>query len=216
MTEKKISSTEKIKAVKRYLNHEGSQAQIARELGVSAASLSQWISNYRDMGEELFLLDGSEEYSEELKRRAAEDYLAGEGSQGVICRKYGIRSRSSLQKWVDERRRNAPPVRGRETAFAERVEIARYCVEDNRSYAEASEKFLVSYQQARSYALKYKSGGSEALRDKRGKRGAAGMERELRMELEKLRLENGSLRAEKEKAEMEVSFLKKLGELERR
>jgi hypothetical protein len=35
-------------------------------------------------------------------------------------------------------------------------------------------------------------------------------------ELERLRAENKILRAEKERAEMEVSFLKKLDELERR
>ncbi len=35
-------------------------------------------------------------------------------------------------------------------------------------------------------------------------------------ELEKLRAENKILRAEKERAEMEVSFLKKLDEIERR
>ena len=35
-------------------------------------------------------------------------------------------------------------------------------------------------------------------------------------ELEKLRAENRILRAEKERAEMEASFLKKLGEIERR
>jgi hypothetical protein len=35
-------------------------------------------------------------------------------------------------------------------------------------------------------------------------------------ELEKLRAENRILRAEKERAEMEASFLKKLNEIERR
>ena len=75
-----------------------------------------------------------------------------------------------------------------------------------------SRRFRVSYQQARNYTVKYESGGVEALRDRRGR--VKPMD-EL-SELEKLRAENKILRAEKERAEMEVSFLKKLDEIERR
>ena len=52
----------------------------------------------------------------------------------------------------------------------------------------------------------------EALRDRRGKRKS---EAEM-SELEKLRAENRILRAEKEYAQMEADFLKKLAEIERR
>ena len=52
----------------------------------------------------------------------------------------------------------------------------------------------------------------EALRDKRGKRKNL---TEMN-ELESLRAEVKILRAEKERAEMEASFLKKLEEIERR
>lgn len=102
--------------------------------------------------------------------------------------------------------------KGRKTTFGERVEIVQYCIANNHNYAETSEKYQVSYQQARNYTVKYESVGVEALQDKRGKRKS---ENEM-SELEQLRAENRILKAEKERAEMEISFLKKLEEIERR
>lgn len=60
--------------------------------------------------------------------------------------------------------------------------------------------------------LKYEAGGVEALRDNRGKQ----KNHDEMSELEKLRAEVKILRAEKQRAEMEASFLKKLEEIERR
>ena len=102
--------------------------------------------------------------------------------------------------------------KGRKTTFEERVEIVQYCIAHDRNYAEAAIKYQVSYQQARSYTVKYESGGVEALKDNRGKR----KNPDEMNELEKLRAEVKILRAEKERAEMEASFLKKLEEIERR
>ena len=70
----------------------------------------------------------------------------------------------------------------------------------------------MSYQQARNYIVKYEAGGVEALRDNRGKRTRP----DEMSELEKLRAEVKILKAEKARAEMEASFLKKLEEIERR
>ena len=70
----------------------------------------------------------------------------------------------------------------------------------------------MSYQQARNYTVKYESDGIEALRDNRGKRKS----KDEMTELERLRAENRILKAEKKYAEMQVSFLKKLEEIERR
>ena len=100
----------------------------------------------------------------------------------------------------------------KKTTFEERVEIASYCISHDHNYAETSKKFKVSYQQARNYTVKYESGGVVSLKDNRGKR----KNPDEMSELEKLRAEVKILRAEKERAEMEASFLKKLEEIERR
>jgi transposase-like protein len=102
--------------------------------------------------------------------------------------------------------------KGRKTTFEERVEIVQYCIAHDRNYATAAQKYQVSYQQARNYTIKYVDGGVEALRDNRGKR----KNPDEMSELEKLRAEIKILKAEKERAEMEASFLKKLEEIERR
>lgn len=41
-------------------------------------------------------------YSKEPKLQAVQNYLAGYGSQDDICKKYGIRSKSKLQKWIKQ------------------------------------------------------------------------------------------------------------------
>lgn len=102
--------------------------------------------------------------------------------------------------------------KGRKTTFEERVEIVQYCIKHNHNYAETAEKFSISYQQARSYTVKYEEKGVEGLQDRRGKRKS----QDEMNELEKLRAEVKILRAEKKRAEMEISFLKKLEEIERR
>ena len=102
--------------------------------------------------------------------------------------------------------------KGRKTSFDERVEIVQYCIANDHNYAETAARYGVSYQQARSYTIKYEAGGVGALRDRRGRSKPS----EEMSELERLRAENRILRAEKERAEMEASFLKKLDEIERR
>ena len=102
--------------------------------------------------------------------------------------------------------------KGRKTTFEERVEIVQYCIKHSHNYSETAKKFHISYQQARSYTIRYEENGVDGLQDKRGKRKSP----EEMTEVEKLRAEVRLLRAEKRRAEIEISFLKKLEEIERR
>ena len=79
------------------------------------------------------------------------------------------------------------------------------------NYDETAQKYQVSYQQVYTWTNKYKSGGVEALQDKRGKRKN---ENEM-SEQEKLRVQNKLLEAENRRKQMEIDFLKKLNEVER-
>lgn len=223
MSKRSISAQDKIAAVKKYLDGLTSQRILANEFGISRASVQQWIANYESMGEDAFLMKSYKHYSAELKRQAVLDYLSGKGSQTDICKKYGIRSKNKLQRWIkkynghEELKSSGTGgytivTKGRKTTFEERVEIVQYCIAHDYNYAETSEKYQVSYQQARNYTVKYEVGGVQALKDNRGKRKTP----DEMSELEKLRAEVKILRAEKQHAEMEASFLKKLDEIERR
>ena len=223
MSKRKVSVEDKIYAVNLYLDGKESQRRIADMFDVSLASVQQWIRNYESMGANAFTLKGNKKYSKELKQQAVLDYLAGYGSQNDICKKYGIRSKGKLQTWIKKYNGHEElktigtggtviMTRGRKTTFDERVEIVQYCIAHDHNYAETAARYSVSYQQARSYTVKYEAGGVEALRDRRGQKKPL----DEMSELEKLRAENRILRAEKERAEIEVSFLKKLEEIERR
>lgn len=223
MSRRKISAQEKISAVKRYLDGLITRQQIATEFNISITSVRQWIFNYESMGEGVFLMKKNKHYSLEQKMEAVRDYLDGNGSQEDICKKYGIRSKSKLQEWIkrynghEELKASGTggcPVmaKGRKTTFNERVEIVQYCIAHEHNYAQTAEVYQISYQQARNYTVKYEANGFNGLEDRRGKRKS---EDEM-SELERLRAENKILRIQKERAEMEASFLKKLEEIERR
>ena len=209
-----------INAVQEYLDGQASQRAIAKRLGITPASFQAWIRKYQSMGANAFTQNGNRCYSKDLKEQAVTDYLAGRGSPQDICKNYKIMSVTQLRRWImkynghEELKASGTGgtvimTRGRKTTFDERVEIVQYCIAHDHNYTETAAKYSISYQQARNYTVKYEAGGIEALRDRRGR--VKPMD-EL-SELEKLRAENKILRAEKERAEMEVSFLKKLDEI---
>lgn len=219
----KISVEDKIYYCKQYLEGKLSQGQIARILQVNKISVQRWIMKYESMGADAFTKFEYKHYSRELKEQAVQEYLAGNVSLMGLCKKYGIHSPTQLSRWIlkynghEELKSsgtggNLIMTKGRKTTFDERIEIVQYCIAHDHNYAETAEKYQVSYQQARSYTVKYESNGVEALRDNRGRRKVP----DAMNELEKLRAEVKILRAEKARAEMEVAFLKKLEDIERR
>ncbi|GIP32597.1 helix-turn-helix domain-containing protein [Paenibacillus sp. J2TS4] len=220
----KLSTAEKIAAVEKYLRGEDSLKHIASQLNVNKSSLVQWLHNYQSLGPAgLLNLSKNTSYPASLKVAAVEDYLSGSGSYRDICKKYGLKSKTQLQNWVVKYNGHenlktsgsgGVPVmtKGRSTTYDERVEIVKYCIEHQNNFAKTAQKFQVSYQQVYSWVNKYSKHGVDALQDKRGKRKSDG---EM-SELEKLRAQNKLLEAENRRKQMEIDFLKKLGEIERR
>ena len=220
----KFSYEEKAKIVSEYIDGTYGFLEICRRYNINQGSLKDWKRLYDTFGWD-GLKTGSKEshYSKETKESAVREYLSQKLTFPEILKKYQIRSGTQLRRWIKKYNGheelkssgtggNIIMTKGRKTTFDERVEIVQYCIAHDHNYAETAEKYQVSYQQARSYTVKYETNGVEALKDNRGRKKSP----DTMSELEKLRAEVKILRAEKERAEMEVAFLKKLEEIERR
>jgi len=209
--------------VKEYLDGKDSINSIAKRLDITFQAFKQWVNNYEAMGADAFMTCHNKHYSKAEKEQAVVAYLAGEGSHMDICKKYKIHSTTQLRRWIkkynghEELKASGTGgltimTKGRKTSFEERIEIVEYCIAHDHNYTATAEKYEISYQQARNYTVKYEDGGVDALQDRRGKRKSE----DMMSELERLRAEVKLLKAEKKRAEMEASFLKKLDEIERR
>lgn len=102
---------------------------------------------------------------------------------------------------------------GRDTTQEERIRIVKECLASGKNYGEMALKYNVSYQQVRTWTLRYEELGEAGLEDRRGKRKK---DQTPRTELEKAQIEIERLKYELHKAEMERDLLKKLDEIVRR
>lgn len=219
----KVSFEQKLSAVKDYLEGRKSQGQLGKEHNVNKSTVRKWVSNYQSMGiSGLITSSKNASYSKKMKYTAVEEYLSGNASELDICKKYKIRSTKQLSDWIlkyngHEKLKSSEAggkqimTKGRNTTFEERIEIVKYCIEHDRNYNETAEKYQVSYQQVRSWAIKYDKSGIDALIDRRGKRKS---EDEF-TEVDRLKAQNKLLEAKNKWLEMENEVLKKLQELER-
>lgn len=220
----KFSYEFKIDVVTRCLSGRTTISKEAKRLGIKYQRIYLWISQYQSQGSNgLRITSKNTIYSDEFKLKVVLEYLHGNESQLEICNKYGIRSATQLRQWVlkyngHEKTKSSGTggdmtmTKSRKTTFDERVEIVEFCITHDRNFAETARNFEISYQQARNYTIKYEEFGLEGLKDNRGHRKAL----DEMNEIEKLRAEVKLLRASKESVEMELSFLKKLEEIERR
>lgn len=219
----KITPAIKQKAVMEIETGRLSQSEAARRLCVDGETVRSWVSTYRSEG-----VDGLESssknriYSVQTKREAVEAYQTGRYSLQKICEIFKIRGTRQLRDWLKvynsgrDFKRMSGGSRMKSTHKAtkeERIQIAKECLASGNNYGEIAKKYGVSYQQARTWTLKYKELGEAGLEDRRGKRK---YEQEPRTELEQAQIEIAQLKHQLRMAEMENHLLKKLKEIERR
>lgn len=103
--------------------------------------------------------------------------------------------------------------KGRITTQEERIQIARECIASGKDYGELALKYNVSYQQVRTWTLRFEALGEAGLEDRRGQRKK---DQKPRTELEQAQIEIEQLKHKLYLSEMENTLLKKLDEIERR
>lgn len=221
----KLSVERKVELVQEYLEGRIGKSEAARRGGVGWDVVDTWIRSYEAEGTAAFLPHKNRVYSPELKWQAVVAYLSGEGSQSEICRKYHIRKRNQLQSWIRVYNTHGDfnsvklsgggsyMRQGRETTYEERLKIVRECIAGGKNYGELAQKYQVSYQQVRSWTLRFEEMGEAGLEDRRGKRKK---DQTPRTELEKAQIEIKQLKHKLYLAEVERDLLKKLDEIERR
>ena len=222
----KLSIEEKVELVRQCINGKISISGAAQQAGVAPKSVRRWIIAYESEGAEAFLPHNQNRvYSPELKTKAVQDYLSGHGSLEDISKKYKIRNPCILEAWikvynvhgdfnsVKQSGGGSYMRQTRSTTQEERIRIARECIAAGKNYGELAIKHNVSYQQVRSWTLRFEELGEAGLEDRRGKRKK---DQTPRTELEKAQIEIEQLKHKLYLAEMERDLLKKLDEIERR
>jgi len=221
----KIGAEEKVRTVCDCLRQKVSIREAARRVGADYETVKMWISIYENEGIEGFIHQGWKTYTAEMKVAAVEEYLQGEGSIQTICRKYGIRDTHTFRNWIKVYNAHGDfnsvkhsgggsyMKQGRDTAKEERLEIVKDCLRSGKNYGEMALKYQVSYQQVRTWTLRFEEMGEAGLEDRRGKRKK---DQTPRTELEAAQIEIERLKHQLYMAEMERDLLKKLDEIERR
>ena len=222
----KLSIEEKVELVRQCINGKISISGAAQQAGVAPKSVRRWIIAYESEGVEAFLPhDQNRVYSPELKKKAVQEYLSGQGSLEDISKRHKIRNPCILEAWLKvynthgdfnsvKRSGGGSYMRQtRSTTQEERIQISRECIASGKNYGELAIKYNVSYQQVRTWTLRFEELGAAGLEDRRGKRKK---DQTPRTELEKAQIEIEQLKHKLYLAEMERDLLKKLDEMERR
>ena len=212
-----------ISILRKYVEGKISLAEASKQCGVSNRTIARWRVRYEAEGTVGFLpRERNRYYSPQLKEEAVKAYLTGSGSVLEICKQYKILDERQLRNWIKvynghkdfkKHTGGSRMTKGRETTQAERIAVAKECIANGKNYGEVAIKYNVSYQQARSWTLKYIEGGESALEDRRGQRK---QDQQPRTELEQAQIEIEQLKHKLKMLEMENYLLKKLEEIERR
>lgn len=222
----KLNAEEKVEIIRKYQQGEISLVQAARDAGVGTTTIYRWSARYEAEGLDGFLpYEQNRVYAPGLKLKAVQEYLSGAGTLREISKKYKLRNDRQLSNWVKLYNAHGDfnsakfsgggsyMKQGRGTTFEERVQIARECIAGGKNYGEVALKHHVSYQQVRTWTLRFEQMGDAGLQDRRGQRKK---DQAPRTELEQAQIEIEQLKHKLYLAEMENTLLKKLDEVERR
>lgn len=220
----KLKVQEKIDLIRRCQTGELGKTEASRIAGVDLKTIYHWLARYESEGESGFMAySRNRVYTPEAKLNAVRDYLSGKGSQLEICKKYKIRNTHCLREWIKVYNAHGDfssrkysgggsyMKQGRTTTQEERVQIAKECIASGKNYGEIAQKYQVSYQQVRTWTLRFEELGEAGLEDRRGRRKKDQMPR---TELEEAQIEIKQLKHKLYLAEMENTLLKKLNEIE--
>lgn len=220
----KLKVQEKIDLIRRCQTGELGKTEASRIAGVDLKTIYHWLARYEAEGESGFMAySRNRVYTPEAKLNAVRDYLSGKGSQLEICKKYKIRNTHCLQGWIKVYNAHGDfssrkysgggsyMKQGRTTTQEERVQIAKECIASGKNYGEIAQKYQVSYQQVRTWTLRFEELGEAGLEDRRGRRKK---DQTPRTELEEAQIEIKQLKHKLYLAEMENTLLKKLNEIE--
>ena len=226
MGKSQIAYDEQVRIVRDYLSGKASYSESVCAARNSESTFRQWLIRYEKGGATALLPQGKQNhYTIEVKLGAVRAYLSGEGSMEQICDKFGLRSDRQLRDWIKVYNAHGDfnsvkfsgggsyMKQGRDTTLEERIQIAKESYAAGKNYGEIALKYNVSYQQVRTWTLRYEELGEAGLEDRRGRRKK---DQEPRTELEKAQIEIERLKHELHKAEMERDLLKKLDEVVRR
>jgi len=222
----KVSYEIKAQIVRQVFDENLSLAEAAKKAGVNVMVVKDWIRIYQNEGiTGLLPRDKNNVYNATLKMSAVTDYVSGNGSLRDICQKYKIRSSKQLRNWLEVYNAHGDfhsvkysgggsyMTHGRDTTQEERIQISKDCIASGKNYGELALKYQVSYQQARTWTLRFEELGEAGLEDRRGQRKR---NQKPRTELEQAQIEIEQLKHKLYLAEMENTLLKKLDEVERR
>ena len=224
MAKGKLTAEQKVTIAKEYLAGGIGKTSIARKYGISEGAVRRYIIRYQAQGAVGFMNNGQNKtYTAGKKIKAVQEYINGKGSLLEIAAKYGLRSPTTLCRWIKvynsgrgfrqkmsggSRMKEARP-----TTVEERIQIAKDCIANGGNYGETALKFNVSYQQVYQWVKKFKEKGDAGLEDRRGKRLK---DQTPRTREEELEIEIAKLKHELYMTKMERDVLKKLDEIVRR
>lgn len=228
MSKKQYSKELKIEIVKKHIEDGISYLKLGKDYGIEASIIRRWGHKYETFGEKGLEKQNADlcNYSAEFKLKVVLEYLNGSTTIQDLAYKYKIHAPSTVRMWIKQYNNHEELTDSRKegvvhmvknnaltnTTLEERITIVEECIAAGCDYASIASKYNCSYGQVYSWVNKYESKGIEGLYDRRGKRKKLSQ----LSEIEKLKAENRLLKAQTKKQEMEIDFLKKLDEIERR